>query len=325
MKQPKGQHIIPRMYLENWAGPHPAGHVWTYFKKTGHRRSGIPAKTSKISHFYTIQDKEGLPDWQVETLLALIEAKAKAPLHELATTGVIAQTADRENIAAFVASMVFRTSPMREELARRHAWLVENEMRKIAFHDDDFQAVLRRLEESEGRKFDGEEIKKIRATMIDSSGYKLQIPKEIPIEIMLRGINENISTFADMHWAIAYSEKDTLITSDNPVLQFIPPESGKPNFQHPDASLTLPLTSQCLLIMRWSSPPKRRFALSDEAIERENYFRIIQAENEIYANKESIALAEKISDLRDISAFVYPTPGELKSKVEVTRRLRRPT
>jgi|GEM_PF-4762131 len=319
------QHVVAKGYLLQFAGP-PKGHVWTYFKENGIIRDGKPYQTAKRRHFYSMEDADGNWDVRIEDLLSEIESAGLPVLRELIAGRDIKNDADRKALALFIAASLFRTNAMRQLNAERHAWSREAMMRDIASSDEKFNAAIVRLEEVEGKKYSEEQRHGLRQSMRDSSNYIFEVPKERTLEMMLLGMEYAAGIFFRMNWSVGRCQQPVLITSDNPVLQILPPKGQRASetiadetLENPNLQITFPLAPDRLLVMAWRKVPPTGFDLTDRQIAGENRTRIIQAENEVYAYAESEELSALIAELKNEAPRRAALPGPLKSEVRVPK------
>ncbi len=73
---PKGQHFIPRLHLQHFAGDNPKGQVWTYDATSGQAWSAIPEETAVQTHFYSAERDDGSMDTRIEEFLSIVEGAA---------------------------------------------------------------------------------------------------------------------------------------------------------------------------------------------------------------------------------------------------------
>lgn len=78
MSTPKGQHTIPRLRLQHFAGAE--GRVFTYDKIAGKVWATTPDETAVETHFYSAELKDGSIDTSIEAHLSQIESAA-APVY----------------------------------------------------------------------------------------------------------------------------------------------------------------------------------------------------------------------------------------------------
>jgi hypothetical protein len=141
----KGQHTIPRLHLQHFAGASPAGQVWTYDSSTGRRWSAIPDETCKQTHFYSIERDDGTMDTQVEDFLSKVESRS-APIYHGMTEGTMPQTEEeRADFALFLGFLYCRTTSMRRISAQVHGHGAQILNFAYASQPEAFEALTRRV------------------------------------------------------------------------------------------------------------------------------------------------------------------------------------
>jgi hypothetical protein len=110
---------------------------------------------------------------------------AAAPVYEALLRGKIPKGSQaRADFATFLALMYVRTPAMRRmtgELTGRHLQIMTY---AHALDDRAFEKLIADLEEERGQPLDAEMKERVRNTMLDPSGYVLEISKERILEIL---------------------------------------------------------------------------------------------------------------------------------------------
>ena len=102
MNNPKGQHTVPRLHLQHFAGPKPAGQVWTYDAVAGKEWSTKPEETSVQTHFYSAERNNGSMDTRIEEFLSSVESNAIPVYDRLLKGDVPEECKNMLNFAQFV-------------------------------------------------------------------------------------------------------------------------------------------------------------------------------------------------------------------------------
>lgn len=158
----KSQHTIPRLHLQHFVGPEPAGQVWTYDAITGKRWSAVPEETCVQTHFYSAERSDGTMDTQLEEFLSGVESRA-APIYESLLQGRLPRDSQaRVLFSQFLALMHCRTTAMRRmagEIRGRGAQILSY---AYASNPRAFESLTRRLEAEKGKKIDPELKEQVR-------------------------------------------------------------------------------------------------------------------------------------------------------------------
>jgi Protein of unknown function (DUF4238) len=135
----KSQHTIPRLHLQHFVGPEPAGQVWTYDAISGKRWSRVPEETCVQTHFYSAERSDGATDTRLEEFLSQVESRA-APVYEALLKKRLPRDQARADFAQFLALMHCRTTTMRRMAAKS----VAEALRLLPMHTQVIQNLLKR-------------------------------------------------------------------------------------------------------------------------------------------------------------------------------------
>lgn len=279
------QHIIPVMHLHRFAGTDPNGHVWTYLKKGGQPRSGVPDAIGAERHFYSYENEDGTHDTWVEQTLSRIESGAEAPYRKL-LRAEIPRGAERVAFAGFLATMYFRTRSARRMAAEMQSRFLQLKTFATANHPGAFDTFIRKFEAEENKTLSIEERATLKATMLDPSGYEMLMPKHRTLDIF-----ENAKLITplihDMTWTIAEPANGFVITSDQPVCRVVLTGSVRRQefgFKDKDVEVSFPLSPKRLLLMSWKKELPNIFIAGRDFINHRNALRAQHAEDEIYSH-----------------------------------------
>jgi len=284
---PKGQHFIPRMHLEYFAGSEPVGQVWTYDAATGKSWSCVPKETAVQSHFYSVPTDDGSMDTRIEQALSQFEGRA-APVYGDLVAFKIPQGQARAHFAEFLALMFARTPAMRRMQAEVIGQGLQIQQYAYATHAGRFAKLMERYEADSGKALTPEEKENARQAMLDPSGYRLEIPQTMTLHSL--GIADKLAPiFFEMHWALIEPEHGFFVTSDNPVVRLVDPSTRHPmygdhGFLNKTSEVTFPLTPKLMLLMSWSEAPVRRAMVPKRYVRGMNEARAAHSERYLYAH-----------------------------------------
>jgi hypothetical protein len=253
-KIPKGQHFIPRLHLQHFAGLRPKGQVWTFDKNTSKARSAIPKETAQQRHFYSAENEDGSYNVDVEAYLSQVESIA-APIYERLLKGHIPNGQARADFAQFLALMYLRTPAMRRDYAALMGRMIHTQNYAWGVHDEAFDSLMRKMEREKGEQYQTDERERFRQALIDPSMHILQIRKEHTLKV-LESADKLAPIFFNMHWTLLRVTNGYLITSDHPMTRHAPPEDRHPiygdgGFAHKKVQVTFPLSPKFMLLMTW--------------------------------------------------------------------------
>ncbi len=197
----KAQHTVPRLHLQQFAGAKPEGQVWTYDAQSGRNWSKIPEETGTETHFYSLQREDGTHDTRIEEMLSAIELRA-APVYEGLLNGVIPSpnTQARVYFAEFLAMLYARTSAMRRINAEVYSHGIQARSYAYAENEEAFDKLIRDVEAERGEIIAPELREQVRRSMLDPSGYEIEIPKRLTLNAL--GVADKLSPiFYNMKWS----------------------------------------------------------------------------------------------------------------------------
>ncbi len=323
----KGQHTVPRLHLQHFAGATPAGQVWTYDAVTGRRWSAVPEETCIQTHFYSIERGDGTMDTQIEELLSTIESRA-APVYQLLTEGKLPQSAQaRTDFAKFLAVLYCRTTTMRRISAQIHGHGAQILSFAYANNPDAFDAVIGRMEAEKGQAIDPRVKEEVRQLMLNPSGYVMKISQERTLGA-LKIANGLAVILQKMRWSLADAQDgSSFITSDNPVTREVDPKTRHPvlgdhGFRNKTAEVTCPLSPSRCLILSWDEEARDYGMFDTEHVGYVNNVRAVYAERYLFSNRSDDAiahLAEKYKDSR-VRVGTHGFGPEEFALVEIARR-----
>jgi hypothetical protein len=323
----KGQHTIPRLHLQHFAGASPVGQVWTYDSSSGRRWSAIPDETCKQTHFYSIERDDGTMDTQVEDFLSKVESRA-APVYQGLTAGKMPRTEEeRGDFALFLGFLYCRTTAMRRISAQVHGHGAQILNFAYASNSEAFEALTRRAEAAKGAPIDPRVKEEIRQRMLKPGGYVMEVPQERTLGA-LKIATALTPIFQKMRWSLAEVQPGSaFITSDNPVAREVDPKTRHPiygdgGFLNKTAEVTCPLSPTRCLILSWDQQAPEHGMFEADHVALVNAVRAVQAERYLFADKsddEIARLAEQYKDTRPTVATEGFGPEQFVP-IEVARR-----
>jgi hypothetical protein len=302
--QPKRHHFIPALHLRHFAGAEPKGQVWTYDAEAARVYSAIPEETAKQSHFYSFEHTDGTKDGRIEDYLAEIEGRA-APVYEaLLRCEIPGKSQARVDFSSFLALMYARTPSMRRMAGELHGRGIQIHSYAYAQHDEAFDGLIRRMEREHG-PMDSQTRATLRENMLDPSRMQLEIPKEYTFQALTIA-DELAPMLFGMHWAIMLPEYGYFITSDNPLVRWVPPNTRHPiygdhGFRNKLVEVTFPLSPKMMLLMTWKDTGREIAALPRQGVIGANEMRAANSDRYLYAHlsdKRLERLAERFKDSR---------------------------
>jgi hypothetical protein len=323
---PKGQHTIPRLHLQHFAGSQPPGQVWTYDAIAEKQWSAIPDETSVQTHFYSAERNDGTMDTRLEEFLSEVESRA-APIYEDLLTGRLPRDAQAHiDFAQFLALIYCRTTAMRRIAGEIHGQGAQILNYAYASNPKAFEDLTCRVEAETGKKFDPSRKEKIRQAMLRPQGYSMEVPKESTL-LALAASDKLTVIFRGMKWSVAVVEKGYLITSDNPLARNIDPKTihpiyGDSGFLNKTAEVSFPLSPRLLLLLSWKEDAKDIGVLPREHVEAVNAIRAAQSDRFLFAHvcdKRIAKLAAKYKNSRPTMKTEGFGP-EVFAPVKVARR-----
>lgn len=301
---PKGHHVIPRLHLQHFAGPDPAGQVWTYDKLAGKCWSAIPEETAVQTHFYSAERDDGTMDTRLEDFLAGIESKA-APVYEGLLQGRIpGGTQERVDFAQFLALMYTRTTAMRRMAAQIRGRGAQIHSYAYASNPETFETLTRRLEAEKGEALDPAIKEKVRQEMLNPSGaYVMEVAQESTF-MALAASDKLTPILYEMKWMLVKAQHGYFITCDNPLVKQVDRKTlhavyGDGGFINKTAEVTFPLSPKLLLLLSWGESTRDIGAFERGHVHAVNEVRSAYAERYLHAHlfdKRIEALAAKYKD-----------------------------
>jgi hypothetical protein len=293
MSTPKGQHTIPRLHLQHFAGAE--GRVFTYDAIAGKVWAATPEETAVETHFYSAELKDGSIDTSIEAHLSQIESAA-APVYQGLLDGKIPdQTQERADFAHFLGLIYSRTTGMRRMAAEAYGKMLQVQMHFAGSHPEAFESVIRSREAELGRKMTPEEREAARQGMLDPSKFEFEIPKGVTFRAL--PLADHLAPmFFHVNWYLIEAAAGYFISSDDPLVREVRRDTvhsiyGDMGFLNETAEVTFPLSPHKLLLLAWSDAP-RRASVPLDSVGRANQARAAHSDRFLYSHVKSAEIEQ---------------------------------
>jgi hypothetical protein len=322
----KGQHFNPRVHLQHFAGESPKGQVWTYDAIHGKVWSAVPEETAVQTHFYSVEKDDGTRDTRIEDHLSKAESDA-APVYRTLLNGEIPKESQgRADFAQFLALAYVRTPAMRRQAAEIVGRAAQIHNYAYASNPEAFDALVQRLEAKDGHTMDAAMKESLRQAMLDPSGYELEVAKERTL-ITLGAADKLAPMFHDMKWTLVEAQNGYFISSDNPLVRTVDPETAHPiygdlGFHNPTAKVIFPLSPKTTLLMSRNENAPDHVQMEGQQVDQMNELRAANSDRYLYAHVRDERL-EKLAAKYKESRPTATTQGfgpEKFAPVKVGRR-----
>lgn len=285
---PKGQHVIPRLHLQHFAGPQPPGQVWTYSKDRRASWSAVPDETGKQTHFYSFQRDDGSYDTSLEETIGTIE-NAAAPVYQgLLQRTIPPRDNSRGDFAAFVAHTMLRTPAARKDAGEMLGKFMQIMMFAHGDNDKAFDSLIEKLEKERNEKIGVAERKKIRESLADPSTFEMHIRKEQTLA-SFAPLDKLVSIIYSMNWMLLTPRNGFFITSDNPVVRHVDRNTvsriyGDGGFMNKTAQVTFPLSPRVMFVAAWDGYDGVCVEIDRNSVDDLNTLRAVYAEEFLYSH-----------------------------------------
>jgi len=253
-------------------------------------------------HFYSGEREDGTMDTTIEELFAKIENLANPPYESLLRGDIPGRSQERMNFAHFLGVMHCRTRAMRRMAAETAGRFRQIMLYAHAQHPGAFDKAVRDYEQELGRRLSLEEREDTRKAMLDPSGYEFSIPKEETFAV-IPAAGQLAPIFCEMRWWVFTAVQGSFITSDNPLVRWVDPETCNPfygdhGFLNKTVEVTFPLSPKRLLLMSWS-PDDLPKDVGRELVQHANQVRAAHSDQFLYAHQNDNGIARLAADFPD--------------------------
>jgi len=322
----KRQHHVPRFVLRRFASPL-TGNIWNYDKQTGRVWLASIEDTACERHLYSITMDDGQHNTDIEDLISKIENIA-APLYERIIAGEVLSGQERYNFSSFLAIMFVRTNAFRRLYAELHGNMKMVRDYIIASDDTLFESQMEQFQADRGEITEDQK-QRLRSAMLDPSDYTFQIDREYTLKA-LTCHDQLAPLFTSMTWTVMEAPKGTqhFITSDNPLLQWVPPQFHHPfrgtgGFKNKHAEAIFSLSPNQCWVGHWLKGAPNRLETTVEWVKQTNRITAVSAERFLYSHVESsgiLLLAKKYAASQSMVQMAGPGPKK-KAEIKVVRTL----
>jgi len=290
---PKGQHQMPRFYLERFAGREPEGQVWSYDMDTGKVWSATPENTAKETHLYSVTLEDGQRITDLEDFIAGVEGKA-ACVYDKLLAGEKIEGQERADLASFFAMTFVRTSAFRRIYAEIMVGFQVLKMYVTAEHEGAFRSAMEKYEADRGPLSD-EERAALREGMLHPEKFKVSVNREWTLRALMTHDRVAPVLFG-MHWSVtAPPEGRYFITSDNPFVRMVPDRYYRPmmgeGFLNKHIEVSFPLSPKRCLLAHWRNDYPNLVTLPPEGVKLANRARAVYAERFLYGPRQDAGIA----------------------------------
>lgn len=262
--------------------------MWTYDKDAGVSRSAIPEETAIFTHFYSVERDDGSYDTSVEEFLAYNESKA-APIYKNIITHQHPNTHDdRSTFSLFLALLYLRTLAKRNDAAKVISRAAQIHRYAYGSHENAFRGLIHKLEEERGEKISSEIQEEVRRRLIDPTWSEILVHKAATLT-QLQSCDKIAHLFFNMHWIMVTPRNGFFITSDNPIVKHVSPDTISPiygdnGFLNKSIQVTFALSPQLMLMMAWDRHIPKILEFERPSVEAWNQLRALHAEKYLYSH-----------------------------------------
>jgi hypothetical protein len=239
----KKQHVVPRFYLRHFTQAD--GELWTHDCVAATARKSTPEKTAFETNIYTPVGEDGTRIDLIEDTLAKIESQAAGVYSDLLSFKRLDPVA-KLDFAAFLATMFARSPAQLRQFAQTMGqmalWGGRHEM------DRAFREREERGEVSEADRA-------IQKILHDNEMFRMDVDRRVGL-LAFQQAETLMHLMAQMNWSYEISERQQLVTSDNPVFWVKgggPPVPAAYGFGlgNPFAVIPFPLSPGVILRLDW--------------------------------------------------------------------------
>jgi hypothetical protein len=299
----KGQHTIPRLHLQHFAGRQPAGQVWTYDAVEAEQWSAIPKETCVQTHFYSVERDDGTMDTRVEDFLAKVESCA-APVYEGLLKGILPSDPQAGfDFAQFLALIFTRTTAMRRMAAKVHGHGAQILSYAYATNPKAFEGLMRRVESDKGEPIDPAIKEQLKRKMLNPSGFVMEVSKESTLSVL--GASDKLTPVLNtMKWSLITARHGYFITSDNPLVRRVDRRSWHPlygdhGFMNNTAEVTFPISPKLLLLLSWKEDGLYYGVLERDHVHELNAVRAAHSDRYLFAHIKDQRIARLAARFKD--------------------------
>ena len=212
MSSPKRHHYLPRFYLENFCND---GQLWVFDRKNKQYRNQTPNNTALQTHYYSVEDKKGNKNTDIELFLSRIEGQAQPIISKINASEQISNK-EKDILSIFIALLMNRVPDFEKSVNEVNEYLIK-QMSNLMFSDEKTtQSILSQDERDTG--------KKPTVTAKDTVEFhKNCTHRNLSLGMMLELSMDLAKYFRQMDWLFLNTpDKKSFVTTDNPVVLVSP-------------------------------------------------------------------------------------------------------
>jgi hypothetical protein len=244
--------------------------------------------------------EDGQRNTDIEDAISEIE-NIGAPLLQRVSAGEDMSAQERYDFASFVSIMFVRTNAFRRLYAELHGNMKMLKDFLVASDDSLFESQMKRFQADCG-KISDEQKKGLRTTMLDPSDHTFLVNREYTLKAL--AYHDKLAPIlSSMKWTIMDAPKGDwfFITSDNPVVQWVPPQYHHPfrgtgGFKNEHAEALFPLSPYQCWVGHWLKEAPIRLETTAEWVKQTNRITAGSSERFLYSHLENsgiVRLAKK--------------------------------
>ncbi|MCH8029436.1 MAG: DUF4238 domain-containing protein [Candidatus Dadabacteria bacterium] len=249
MSTPKRHHYLPQFYLEGFCRD---GYLWVFDSENEEYRRQTPKNTAVEKDFYTVVNKDGEKNNEIEKILSNVESWAKPVIHKIEAREPLSQD-DRDLLSLFISFIKHRVPDFENFVNEFYEKTIKRVCQIMYSSEDNTRQILSKFEEETGEKLDGDPQDFMEFVKRDN--YTLKMNRQLTLASMLNQSPDFANYLRQMEWVFTCAPENTsYVTTDNPFL-LLPPEDYNPNNPYgvgiltPGAKKIVPLTKNTCLWM----------------------------------------------------------------------------
>ena len=198
MSSPKRHHYLPQFYLKGFCRDE---YLWVYDRKTNQVRRQTPINTAIQSHYYSVEDEDGVKNTEIESFLSQIEGLTKPIIQKVSNKDEISGE-EKEILSVFLAILMNRVPDFEKSVDIMEGHLVKK-MSDMMFSDEKrTKSVMDRYEKETGNK-----IEMSANELVDfhkRGAYTIKIHRNESLRLMLDLSFNFADFFRQMDWGFLH-------------------------------------------------------------------------------------------------------------------------
>lgn len=292
MNEPKRHHYLPQFYLKTFADD---GQLWVFDREDREYRRQTPYNTAVQREYYTVVDKSGSKNRELERILARIEGRA-ADAIRVAEAQQDLSDEQRAAIAVFVALLKVRVPNFEKAFAEAGEKLFKKVMKSTINTEERAAASIAAYERDTGN--DLALSPKELLEFFQTEAFTMEMHRNQTISTMIELSAEFAVLLVQMDWVFLHAPKRTSFTTSDVPFGVIPPGDwdskgiGGVGLVTPGAIKVVPLTQSTTLFMLDQGDETLHRDLSQEQVRDLNLR--VTARTERFAIARDKALLENL-------------------------------